>query len=117
VDRVVIGPKMFKEIKYEVVKIRHNLNVAQDRQKSYANMKKVHREFKVGEHVYLRVKPMKIFMNLGGCVKLAPRYCEPFEVLYRIGPIADRIALPAYMKTRISEFLRSKIRLLRKIIK
>ena len=36
VNRVVLGPELLKEKEQEVVKIRQNLKVAQDRQKSYA---------------------------------------------------------------------------------
>ena len=58
----------------------------------------MHREFRAGDHVYLRVKPRKSSLKLGSCAKLEPRYCGPFEILDRIGPIAYRIALPAHMK-------------------
>ena len=34
VNRVVLGPKLLKEMEQEVVKIRHNLKAAQDGQKS-----------------------------------------------------------------------------------
>ena len=44
VKRVVFGPQMLKEVEHEVFKIEHNLKVAQDRQKSYANLKRMHRE-------------------------------------------------------------------------
>ena len=37
VNRVVLGPEFLKEMEQEVVKIRKNLKVAQDRQKSYAD--------------------------------------------------------------------------------
>jgi hypothetical protein len=40
----------------QMVKIKQNLKVAQDRQKNYANKGRTHREFKVGDHVFLKVK-------------------------------------------------------------
>ena len=55
----------------------------------------MHREFSVGDHVYLRVRPRKSSLKLGICSKLSPIYCGPFEVLERIGPIAYRLAFPA----------------------
>ena len=51
-------------------------------------------EFSVGDHVYLRVRARKSSLKLGSCAKLSPRYCGPFEVLERIGPVAYRIAFP-----------------------
>ena len=53
VNRVVLGPELLKEMEQEVVKIRQNLKVAHDRQKSYANKHRMNREFSVGYHVYL----------------------------------------------------------------
>ena len=54
----------------------------------------MNREFCVGDHVYLRVSPSKSSLKVGSCAKLSPRYCWPFEVLEKIGPIAYRIAFP-----------------------
>lgn len=62
-------------------------------------MKRSHKEFKVGDHAYLRVKPRKSSLKLESCDKLAPIYCGPFEVLDRIGPVAYRIAFPSNMRT------------------
>jgi hypothetical protein len=78
-------------------KIKHNLKATQDRQKTYADKNMTAREFKVGEHVLLKVKPKKSSLKLGNCTKLATRFYGPFEILDIIGPIAYMLALPASM--------------------
>jgi hypothetical protein len=80
-----------------VVKIKRNLKVAHDRQKVYANKNKKVREFEVGEHLLLKLKPKKISLKLGSCTKLATRFCGPFEILDRKGPAAYMLALPTSM--------------------
>jgi hypothetical protein len=55
-------------------------------------------EFQVGDHVYLKVKAWKSSLRLGMCAKLAPRFCGPFEILARIGPVAYQLALPANLR-------------------
>ena len=73
VNRVVLGLEFLKEMEQEVIKIRKNLIVAQDKEKSYANKHRVNREFNVGDHVYLRVRENKSSLKLGSCAKLSPR--------------------------------------------
>jgi hypothetical protein len=58
---------------------------------------KLHREFKVGDHVFLRVKANRSSLKLGNCSKLAARYCGLFEILERIGPVSYRLSLSACM--------------------
>ena len=58
---------------------------------------RTHREFKVGENVLLKMKANRSSLKLGNCAKLATRFCGPFEILERIGPVAYMIALPASM--------------------
>jgi hypothetical protein len=60
-------------------------------------MNKTTREFKVGEHVLLKVKPKKNSLKLGGCTMLAMRLCGPFQILDRIGPVAYILALLYFM--------------------
>jgi hypothetical protein len=81
----------------QMIKIKHNLKAAQDRQKSYADSNITHREFKVGDHVFLKVKTNRSSLRLGSCAKLAARFFGPFEILERTGPVAYMLALPASM--------------------
>jgi hypothetical protein len=48
----------------------------------------------VGDHVFLKVKDNRSSLKLGICAKLVARFCGPFEILERIGPVAYMIALP-----------------------
>ena len=82
----------------EVNKVRHNLKESQNRKKSYVDLKINHKKFEIGDHVYLRIKPKKSSLRLGNCAKLSPRYCGPFQIIERVGPIAYKLALPTNVK-------------------
>jgi hypothetical protein len=47
----------------------------------------------VGDHVFLKVKANRSSLKLGSCAKLVARFCGPFEILERIGPVAYMLAL------------------------
>ena len=81
VDRLMLGPGLLKELELIVKHVQSNLKIAQDTQKIHANLKITQKEFQVGEHVFVKVKPRKISFKLGNCAKLAPRYCGSFEIL------------------------------------
>ena len=51
----------------------------------------------MGDHVFLKVKANGTSLRLGNCSKLAARFCGPFEILERIGPVAYMISLLASM--------------------
>jgi hypothetical protein len=51
----------------------------------------------VGDLVLLKVNPRKNSLKLGSCTKLATRFCGPFEILDRIGPVAYMFALSSSM--------------------
>jgi len=72
VENITLGRKLLKEMEHAMIKIRHNLKVDQDRQKSYIDNKITQKEFKVGDHVYLRVNSKRSFVRMGTCAKLAP---------------------------------------------
>ena len=48
--------------------------------------------------MYIKVNPKKSTLRLGKYKKLPPRYCGPFEILARVGPIAYQLALPPKIK-------------------
>jgi len=58
----------------------------------------VFKEFQFWEHVYFLIKPKKISLRIGSCVKLAPQYCGPFEILERIRIVAYKLVLSPRMK-------------------
>jgi hypothetical protein len=72
INRISFGHDMLKEMEQQVTQIKQNLKIAQNRQKSYADQKRTPREFKMGDHVYLRINPRRISLKIGACAKLAP---------------------------------------------
>ena len=54
-------------------------------------------EFKVGDHVFLKVMPKMGVVRFGKRGKLSPRFIGPFEILERVGTVAYRLALPPSM--------------------
>ena len=54
-------------------------------------------EFKVGDHVSLKVNPERRVVRFGECGKLTPRFIGPFEILEMIDTVAYRLALPLSM--------------------
>jgi hypothetical protein len=63
---------LVKEIEEKVQHIRHNLREAQAQQKNYADKRRRPLIFQVGDHVYLKVSPMKGVSRFGVKGKLAP---------------------------------------------
>jgi hypothetical protein len=97
-DKTIVGPELLKKMEEQMEKIKHNLNDAQDRQKSYADRNKVFRDFNVGEHVFLKVKAKRSSLRSGSFPKLAARYFGPFEIQEKLGLIAYMLAFPASMR-------------------
>ena len=73
--------------------IRENLKAAQSRQKSYYDSKHRDLAFEIGDHVYLRVSPMKGTRRFGIKGKLAPRYVGPFKIIGKRGNLAYQLEL------------------------
>lgn len=65
VNTRMMGPNLIKEMEQEVIKVRQNLKKTQDRQKSHVYLKRCHKYFSMGDHVYFKVKPKKSALTLG----------------------------------------------------
>ncbi|GKC95002.1 putative reverse transcriptase domain-containing protein [Tanacetum coccineum] len=85
-DVQLTRPKIIHETTEKIVQIRQCLQAVRDRQSSYANVRRKHLEFQVGDRVRLKVSPRKGIIRFGKRGKLNPRYIGPFKILERIGP-------------------------------
>jgi hypothetical protein len=72
-------------------RIKENLKAAKLRQESYANKRRRPLQFEVGDHVYLKVSPMKGMKRFGVTGKLSPRYIGPFPVPEKCGNVAYKL--------------------------
>jgi hypothetical protein len=93
-EKMIFGPNLVEDDETTVSRIQQNLRAAKLRQESYANKKCRPFEFAVGDHVYLKVSPMKGMKKFGMKEKLAPRYRGPFPILEKCGSVAYKLELP-----------------------
>jgi hypothetical protein len=78
-----------------VKQIRSHVLTAQSCQKSYTDKRRRPLEFEVGDHVYLRVSPMKGVRRFGIKGKLAPRYIGLYPIIDKYGPTSYQVELPS----------------------
>jgi ribosomal protein S6 len=87
-EKVIFRPDIIEEAEMIVRRVQENLKATKSRQETYANKRRRPLAFEVGDHVYLRVSPMKGVKRFGVKGKLAPRYIGPFPILEKCGTIA-----------------------------
>src|SRR5262249_41848385 len=90
-EKIVVGPELVQETIDKVAVIKQKMKASQDRQKSWADLKRRGLEFEEGDHVYLKVSPIKSLHHRQTQGKLSPRYIGPFEILDRVGNLAYRL--------------------------
>ncbi|GKA07119.1 putative reverse transcriptase domain-containing protein [Tanacetum coccineum] len=74
------GPEIVQETTETIIQIKQRMQVARDRQKSYADLKRNPMEFQVGDRVMLKGK-------------LNPRYVGFLKVLEKVGSVAYKLEL------------------------
>jgi hypothetical protein len=93
-EKVIFGPNIIEEAEATVHRIQENLKAVKSHQKTYANKRCRPLEFELGDHVYLRVSPMKGVKRFGVKGTLAPRYIRPFPILKKCGTLSYKLNLP-----------------------
>jgi hypothetical protein len=106
--KVIFGPDLIDEAETTVSRIQDKLKAAKSCQESYANKRRRPLEFEVGNHVYLKVSPVKGMKRFAMKGKLAPRYIGPFPILEKCGNVAYKLEFvtPSFkIKTRCSSYV------------
>ncbi|KAI3779509.1 hypothetical protein L2E82_09230 [Cichorium intybus] len=88
------GPEIVRMTNEKIGVIHTNMKAAQDRQRSYSNLKKIPYDLKEGDLVMIKVSPWKGVIRFGKKGKLSPRYIGPFKILKRVGMQAFKLELP-----------------------
>ncbi|GKC77668.1 hypothetical protein Tco_1128442, partial [Tanacetum coccineum] len=86
--------ELVQETTEKISQIKDRLKVARDHQKNYTDKRRKPLEFSVGECVLLKVSPCKGVVRFGKKGKLAPRFVGPFEIIEKVGLVANRLDLP-----------------------
>ncbi|XP_075494126.1 uncharacterized protein LOC142531758 [Primulina tabacum] len=94
-EKAVVRPEIVQITIYKVTIVREKLKAAQDRQKSWEDLKRRPVEFNVGEKAYVKFSPVKGVVQFRKAGKLNPCYMGPFEILEKVDTLAYRLALPS----------------------
>ena len=87
--------KFTADMQLALSRAKQLLQAAQDRQKAYADKKRRHVEFSVGQLVLLNTKNIKL--KHPGSMKLMPRWIGPFKVVKCVNEVAYKLELPETM--------------------
>ncbi|GKC59294.1 hypothetical protein Tco_1086892 [Tanacetum coccineum] len=88
------GQEIVQETTEKIIQIKQRMQVARDRQKSYADLKRKQMDFQVRDKVMLKVSPWKGVVHFRKRGKLNPRYVGPFRVLEKVRSVAFKLELP-----------------------
>jgi hypothetical protein len=109
-EKVTFGLDLVKEAEATLRRIQDYLKATKLRQETYANKRSRPLEFEDGNHVYLRVSPMKGVKRFGVKGKLAPHYIEPFPILEKCGSVAYKLDLPPSLAGVLNIFHMSQLK-------
>jgi hypothetical protein len=102
-EKAIFGLDIVVEAEATVRRIQENFKAAKLRQESYANKRRRPLQFEVGDHVYLKVSPMKGVKRFRVKGKLSPCYIRPFPILEKCEKVAYKLELPPSL-ARVHDF-------------
>ena len=76
---------MTQEMEYQMQTIIERIKEARDRQKIYADARRVDRSYEVCDQVFLRVKLHKSSIKFGKGAKISPRFMGSYEIVEKRG--------------------------------
>ena len=79
---------MLVQMTEQVMLIREKMKAAQDRQKSYADLRRRPDEFEAGDKYLLRVSSMKGVVRFGARGMLSPCFIGPYDIVEKVGKLA-----------------------------
>ncbi|XP_071900953.1 uncharacterized protein [Coffea arabica] len=82
-EKKILDPTIIpwmEDAQEKIKSIRQRLQAAQSRQKSYADNRRKDLEFEVGDHVFLKISPLRS-VTAGRGKKLQSRFVGPFSIL------------------------------------
>jgi hypothetical protein len=92
-EKQVFGPDILLEAEENIKMVQENLKLAQSRQQSYADTRRIELNFEVGDFVYLKVSPIRGVRRFEVKVKLEPQYVGPYQILAKRGEVAYQLSL------------------------
>jgi hypothetical protein len=93
-EKVIFGPDIVDEAEATVHRIQDKLKAVKSCQESYESKRRRPLQFEVGDHVYLKVSPMKGVKRFRVKGKVSPHYIGPFPILEKCGTMVYKLELP-----------------------
>ena len=110
-DDKLLGLEMVRKTNEKISIIKDKMAITQHRQNHYANKRRKDLQLEVGDHVFLKVSPIRGVVRFGQKRgKLSPHYIGPFEILECIGRVDYKLALSPKMSGSHNVFHNSILR-------
>jgi len=109
-NSALIGPEVVHHTTKKVKMVQEKMKASQSMKNSYHDKRRKDIEFQVGDHVFLRVNHVTGVGRALKSKKLTPHFVGPYDIIERVGAVANRVALPSSLSNLHSVFHVSQLR-------